>query len=125
MSDAEQKLLKEIHKVALQVEMVKTRQTENHKENKADIKVLFEKVSKLDDLPCAAHVEKFVTYDKHTDEGDAWRKSISDKVGNSLLTVFTLCIAVGIAWGVLHTKVSTHLDYSAKEMEQCCGKSNP
>ena len=37
---------------------VATRQEERHVENKADIKIIFKKLTVLDHLPCKVHVER-------------------------------------------------------------------
>jgi len=37
---------------------LETKQEERHGENKSDLKVLFSKVSKLDNLPCEVHIER-------------------------------------------------------------------
>jgi len=73
-------ILKEIHKLEVVMTKFVTTQGLNHRENKGDIDVLFEKSNSIQDrvneLPCKTHVEKFKGYDKHMTQGFRWRIAI-------------------------------------------------
>ena len=63
----------DVHKQSVAITSLQTQQKLNHAENKGDIEVLFEKIEKVDLLPCAVHVEKFRAYDKHIETNMTWK----------------------------------------------------
>ena len=44
---------------------IETKQEERHRENKIDIKVLFKKMEKLDNLPCNVHIERMAWFNRY------------------------------------------------------------
>ena len=44
---------------------VATKQEERHTENKADIKVIFKKLTALDTLPCKVHIERMAWLNRY------------------------------------------------------------
>ena len=109
MSDNEHKdLLQAIHGLALQIAIVKQKQEDNHADNKNDIRILYDKMLKVDALPCLTHVEKLRQYDVHVAEGHAYRRVL---VG----LIFTLVVSAtgaAVAWGQLQQRVQS--------LEYCC-----
>lgn len=103
------KIIDEIYKLSLRVEKVITKQSENHKNNKEDIDILFNKLSRFDTLPCDTHIEKFKKFDDHVNDSNWWRGSVA--------MVVIAVIGFAVAWGVIKTTVDTH----TKQLEKCCG----
>ena len=102
MSDGEhQSLLVEIHNIALQLAVIKQKQEDNHADNKNDIRILYDKVSVIDKLPCAVHLEKFSHFEKHYKDGQVWRTSL---VGLGIV-VLTSIVSFGVSWGALQERV--------------------
>ena len=69
-------IIEEIHKVALQITKLTERQTNNHAENSKKIATLFDKVTKLDGLPCDAHRTDMSNIKAHIAESIAYRRAI-------------------------------------------------
>ena len=44
---------------------IETKQKERHVENKIAMKVVFKKLLKLDDLPCAVHAERMTWFNRY------------------------------------------------------------
>ena len=44
---------------------IETKQEERHTENKIDMKVIFKKLAKLDDLPCKIHIERMAWFNRY------------------------------------------------------------
>ena len=76
-------ILREIHLLGLNVQVIKTKQ-----------EAVMETIKKLDALPCEAHIEKFKQY-------DMTRKVL---VG-TICTIVIACISFAVAWGSLSERV--------------------
>ena len=100
------KIIDAIHLVALQLEMVKTKQEANHNSNKEQIERILAKVNRL---PCEAHIEKFEGY-------DITRKVL---VG-TIFGVVCCVVAFAVAWGSLNNDVENHHIQADKMWEKCC-----
>ena len=100
------KIIDAIHLVALQVEMIKTKQEANHASNKEQIDRILVRVSKF---PCDKHIEKFEGYD------------IAKKVFiGTIFGIICCAVAFAVAWGGLNTSVQTHQIQAMKKFEVCC-----
>jgi hypothetical protein len=119
MSDSEHNdLLKAIHDLALQIAIVKQKQEDNHADNKNDIRILYDKMLKVDALPCLTHMEKLRQYDVHIAEGQAYRRIL---VG----LIFTLILSaagVAVAWGQLQERVIQNERQNKQAWDRCCEK---
>ena len=76
-------ILREIHLLCLNVEVIKTKQ-----------ETVIETIKKLDNLPCEAHIEKFRQYDNT-------RKVL---IG-TICTIVIACVSFAVAWGALSERV--------------------
>ncbi len=72
----EEKMNGDALKIFNKLTELQTKQEERHRENKIDLKVVFRKLEKFDNLPCEVHKEKFKVYDNHLRDGIAWRIAI-------------------------------------------------
>jgi len=89
------KIYKAVNEVKTDVEVLAKQQTLNHTENKGDIEVLFDKIGKVDLLPCAVHVEKFRTYDKSLAIGSTWKVALVIV----FLGLIIEAVAFAVSWG--------------------------
>jgi hypothetical protein len=104
-------MMKEIHAITLNLAIIKQKQEDNHEDNKADIKILFDKVQKLDDLPCEGHKEKFRSYDK-----------TKDLLHGTMASVVLCAVGFAVAWGTLKTTVKNHIDTTTTSLEHLGGE---
>lgn len=64
---------------------IETKQEERHTENKLGMNVVFEKLAKLDNLPCEVHAERMNSFGKAL---------------NVMTTVILLVVVLGIVFGI-------------------------
>lgn len=88
---------------------IQVRQEERHVENKRDFKVVFEKLQKLENLPCATHIEKMKGYDSHIKEYPIRQRWAIGLYISLLVTIVGALMHFSYNWGQLEQKVSNHL----------------
>ena len=64
MNGGEQKIYAAVQCLQVQMAQIQTKQEERHAENKQDLKIIFKKLTRLDNLPCAVHIEKMAWLSK-------------------------------------------------------------
>jgi len=110
-ADEHEEIVKEMHNIALQVAMVKTKQEDNHLENKAIIKMLVDKVTTL---PCSSHIEKFRQLDEIQADRKGWQKII---VTHTVAIVLSLVGALYFFGALVNRVEANEMDIKDNKME--------